>query len=181
MLLGAPNRTKTLSKLTISIRMTGTLVPDCGWFTGLLESISSITNFEDLALYIMDSKMLAQQELILSRELLSTLFSLWGMRVLKIHGMTDILLMDDDLQALAGVWPDLTEFTLGYSGHLNLQVTPLMSLVGIRTLCNVCSKLRYVGLVVGGAFPRHIDDGRDDVEKLELFLINSWKRNMRIL
>ncbi len=134
-----------------------------------VEAISRIPSLESIDVFFGSSESQPVVEdlpliPILSRPLLSPLFRLCRLRLLRLSGLADIFITDEDLGDAAGAWPELEVFelkTLRMGSPFMVEHAPFTSLLGVQELYNRCPNLRQVVMAVNDHLPT--TDGKLDL------------------
>lgn len=90
------------------------------------------------------------------------LFRLRHLRHLKLKGLFNILITDQDLRDSANSWPELEDIQLTlFNPPFAMHQVPIISLVGVQALYNGCPKLKVIDLPVSDVVP--ITNGALDI------------------
>ena len=82
------------------------------------------------------------------------LFRLRHLRHLKLKGLFNILITDQDLRDSTNAWPELEDIQLTlFNPPFAMHQVPIISLVGVQALYNGCPKLKMIDLPVSDVVP----------------------------
>ncbi|KAI0085036.1 hypothetical protein BDY19DRAFT_967713 [Irpex rosettiformis] len=154
--LGGSN---TLTRVDITFPNIPSTLQSAARILTLFEAISRISPLETLQINLSTSEESPDEseykELVLSGQLLSTLFPLRHMRDLTLGRDFRITIEDQDLFGAAAAWPNLEKLTFSFdSWKFRYHVlVPEVTLVGVQALYIGCPNLKQVNMSIDARLP----------------------------